>query len=68
MDVIGSDIYIVGGSLEWRRKATGEKFSTETNQWTQISPMTTARSNFGLVRKQGKLYAIGGYDGDVPLK
>jgi len=68
MDVIASDIYVVGGSLEWRRKATGEKFSTESNEWSSIADMTTARSNFGLVHRKGKLYAIGGYDGDFPLR
>ena len=68
MDVVGSLIYIVGGSLEWKRKQTGEYYNTETDQWVTIADMHTPRSNFGLVNLQGKLYAIGGYDGNFPLK
>ena len=68
VDVVGSLIYIVGGSLEWKRKQTGEYYNTETDQWVTIADMSTPRSNFGLVNLQGKLYAIGGYDGNFPLK
>lgn len=67
MDVIGSYIYIVGGSLEWKRKSSGEKYDTETNEWLPIESMSTTRSNFGLVEHKEKLYALGGYDGDFPL-
>jgi len=68
MDVVGSFIYVVGGSLEWKRKQTGEYYNTENNEWVTIADMHTPRSNFGLVNLQGRLYALGGYDGNFPLK
>ncbi|XP_066919463.1 kelch-like protein 12 [Clytia hemisphaerica] len=68
MDVVGSTIYVVGGSLEWKRKRTGEYYNTEKNEWIPMADMHTPRSNFGLVNLEGKLYAIGGYDGNFPLK
>ncbi|XP_047132004.1 kelch-like protein 12 isoform X2 [Hydra vulgaris] len=66
--VLGSSIYVVGGSSEWKRKSSGECFSIESCTWSTISDMNTPRSNFGLVELRGKLYAIGGYDGNLPLR
>lgn len=67
MAAIGSNIYVFGGSLEWRRKSSGEVFDLERNTCTQIACMSTPRSNFGFLHMEGKLYAVGGYDGSVPL-
>lgn len=40
-----------------------EKYSTQTNSWSQVSSMGTRRSCLGVVMCNGLIYAVGGYDG-----
>ena len=44
-----------------------EVFEPQTNAWTPLAPMSTARSLFAMAAVQGKLYAVGGYDGTSTL-
>ena len=39
-------------------------YDTDTNTWSQVPSMNIARSGHSLVSLHGRLYAIGGYDGD----
>jgi hypothetical protein len=36
--------------------------------WTEVAPMSLMRSRVALVNNAGKLYAIGGYDGELVEK
>ena len=39
-----------------------------TSQWSMVAPMLTKRCRLGVAALNGKLYAAGGYDGNVFLK
>ena len=41
-----------------------EVFDPQTNAWTPLAAMGTARNAFAMAAVQGKLYAAGGYDGN----
>jgi N-acetylneuraminic acid mutarotase len=63
-------IIIVGG-----RKPTSdtnynlfERYDTASNQWTTLSPMPTSRGGVATAFLNGKLYAIGGYNGSILSK
>ena len=42
-------------------------FDPQTNAWTALAPMSTARNAFAMMAVQGKLYVAGGYDGSATL-
>ncbi|XP_065053415.1 kelch-like protein 18 [Rhopilema esculentum] len=61
-------IYIVGGlSSTGKSLSTVEKFDTVTCKWTPVPPMTMQRSRVAVVVLDSKLYALGGFDGNVRL-
>lgn len=66
--VLDNDIIIVGGSREWKRQGAGARYDPKRNQWLHMVPLNHKRSNLELVSLDGFLYAIGGYDGDTPLR
>jgi len=41
--------------------------SAVEDSWVTLEPMPTARSGLGVAVVDGKIYAIGGYDGDTRL-
>ncbi|ELW47181.1 Kelch-like protein 3 [Tupaia chinensis] len=43
--------------------ASVEAYSYKTNEWFFVAPMNTRRSSVGVGVVEGKLYAVGGYDG-----
>jgi kelch-like protein 18 len=49
------------------RHNTVEEFDPVRNQWSDLPSMTTRRSDLAVVAHQGKVYAIGGFTGEVPL-
>ena len=40
----------------------------EQSSWTPLTPMPTARGGLGVAVVNGKIYAIGGLSGDVPVR
>ncbi|XP_072573426.1 kelch-like protein 3 isoform X2 [Paramormyrops kingsleyae] len=40
-----------------------EAYSPKTDEWSSVAPMNTRRSSVGVGMVDGKLYAVGGYDG-----
>lgn len=68
MATLENNIFIVGGSKEWKRYNRCERYEPESNEWSLIAPMEIGRSNIGLVALNGLLYAIGGYDGHAVVR
>ncbi len=66
--VVGNRLYVIGGYRQkflalWHPTATVYMYDTETDAWTERSPMPTPRGALAVAESGGKLYAIGGYDG-----
>ena len=61
--VLGGKIFVAGGSPSNTVGTLVESFDAATNQWTAVTPMNTRRCYHGLVSAQGKLFAIGGFNG-----
>ncbi|SEP84657.1 Kelch repeat-containing protein [Nitrosomonas ureae] len=62
-------LYVIGGFTKgglsvWRAVATLYQFNPVNQTWRELKPMPTARGALGVTVYQGRLYAIGGYDGD----
>ncbi|XP_055340167.1 kelch-like protein 5 [Paramacrobiotus metropolitanus] len=60
-------LYVAGGYIDTSEDGeicnvenSVEHYSSATDEWTYMTPMLKARSNFGLVELNGCLYAIGG--------
>jgi N-acetylneuraminic acid mutarotase len=56
-------IYALGGYDGSSRLNTAEAYDPSTNTWTAIAPMGTARSALAATTLNGKIYALGGWDG-----
>jgi Kelch motif len=62
---IGDDIYVVGGiNSHGATVNTGEVYNCLTQEWREISRMSEKRRSLGLCALYGKLYAIGGNNGE----
>ncbi|MBH0178656.1 MAG: galactose oxidase [Nitrospira sp.] len=66
--VVGGRLYVIGGysrSMFSVRNpvATVYAYDPVTNTWTERAPMPTARGALSVTELDGKLYAVGGYDG-----
>ncbi|MCB1937191.1 MAG: galactose oxidase [Nitrosomonas sp.] len=62
-------LYVIGGFAKsgfsvWRAVDTVYQFNPVTQTWRERAPMPSARGALGVTVYQGKLYAIGGYDGE----
>ncbi len=67
--VLENRLYVIGGYTRsflalWHPVATVYMYDPETNAWTERSPMPTPRGALAVAASGGKLYAIGGYDGE----
>lgn len=61
-------VYVVGGFAKsglsvWHAVNSVYRFDPKTQEWRERAPMPTARGALGVAVFQGKLFAIGGYDG-----
>jgi N-acetylneuraminic acid mutarotase len=66
--VRGGRLYVIGGYRQsglsvWHPVATVYAYDPATDTWTERAPMPTARGALSVTVHDGKLYAIGGYDG-----
>uniref|UniRef100_A0AAV2JLD9 Uncharacterized protein n=1 Tax=Knipowitschia caucasica TaxID=637954 RepID=A0AAV2JLD9_KNICA len=53
----------VGGFDGSIRLSSVEAYNPDTNSWRQVASMNTARSNFGIEVLDGRIFALGGYNG-----
>ncbi len=68
--VIANKLYVVGGFTRsffsvWRPIASLYIYDPEADAWTEGPPMPTPRGALAAAELDGKLYAIGGYDGNA---
>jgi N-acetylneuraminic acid mutarotase len=66
--VAGGRLYVVGGYKQsglsvWGAVATVYSYNPASDVWTERAPMPTARGALSVTVHEGKLYAIGGYEG-----
>jgi len=66
--VLDGFLYIIGGFAKsgfsvWHPVNTAYRFNPATQTWQECAPMPTSRGALGVTAYQGRLYAIGGYDG-----
>lgn len=66
--VVGGRLYIIGGYTKsgftvWSPVATVYAYDPTMDSWTERAPMPTARGALSVTEHEGRLYAIGGYDG-----
>ena len=66
--VVGGRLYIIGGYKQsglsvWGPVATVYAYDPATESWSECAPMPTARGALSVTVHDGKLYAIGGYEG-----
>ena len=66
--VVGGRLYVIGGYKQsglsvWGPVATVYAYDPATNAWSERAPMPTARGALSVTVHEGKLYAIGGYEG-----
>lgn len=66
---IDGSLYVIGGFAKsgfsvWRPVNTVYQFNPATQIWRECAPMPTSRGALGVTVYQGRLYAIGGYDGE----
>ena len=66
--VVGGRLYVIGGYQQsglsvWRPVATLYAYDPAADVWTELPAMPTARGALSVTVHEGKLYAIGGYDG-----
>ncbi|HJT22755.1 MAG TPA: kelch repeat-containing protein [Nitrospira sp.] len=66
--VAGGKLYVVGGYRQaglsvWHPVATVYAYDPAGDTWTERAPMPTARGALSVTEYDGKLYAVGGYDG-----
>ncbi|HEU4683051.1 MAG TPA: kelch repeat-containing protein [Nitrospira sp.] len=64
----GGRLYVIGGYKQsglsvWNPVATVYAYDPSSNSWTGRASMPTARGALSVAEVDGKLYAIGGYDG-----
>ena len=66
--VVGGRLYVIGGYKQsglsvWGPVATLYAYDPAANAWTELAAMPTARGALSVSVHEGKLYAIGGFDG-----
>jgi len=66
--VAGGRLYVIGGYRQsgfslWHSVAAVCAYDPATDSWAERAPMPTARGALSVTEHEGKLYAIGGYDG-----
>lgn len=57
---VGSYIYVAGGMGPDGQLNSFEKYDTEKDVWTVLTPMLTPRSALTLAVLENKIYAMGG--------
>ncbi|XP_078699897.1 kelch-like protein 26 [Branchiostoma floridae x Branchiostoma belcheri] len=68
--VLNDFVYVVGGLTEANRESASDacyRYDPRTNSWLQVASMQVRRTCFAFLESGGRLYVIGGTDGDKSL-
>lgn len=70
LGVTGGRVYVIGGYRQsglsvWHPVATVYAYDPGTDTWTERTSMPTPRGALSVTEHDGKLYAIGGYNGKL---
>jgi kelch-like protein 10 len=57
--VVAGKIFVIGGTSKETRLNSAEMYDPESDQWTFISPMLSARSGHSCIAFDGSVYAMG---------
>lgn len=74
--VVNQNLYVIGGVRCQLRNGTSyrcydngvERWQPDTNTWSTVASMHMCRSNHGVAVLNGKIYALGGYNGESYMK
>ena len=61
--VFNGRIYVCGGASNSGPSSAVYVYDAGSDSWSSVTPMPNARQSLGTASVQGKLYALGGYDG-----
>lgn len=67
--VLGSDIYAIGGRSSPDGPCSGpamakvERYNVATDEWEEVAPLPSPRSDLAAIALGGKIYVFGGCDG-----
>lgn len=57
-------LYALGGFDGFERLATCERYQPAIGRWQRVASMINPRSNFAAVVMDGKIFVIGGFNGE----
>ena len=74
--VVNQNLYIIGGikcqltngSCYRRHDNSTERWNPQTNKWISVAGMHKCRSNHGVAVLNGKIWVLGGYNGESYLR
>ncbi|XP_071497616.1 kelch-like protein 28 [Diadema antillarum] len=74
--VVNQNLYVIGGVRCQLRNGNSyrcydngvERWQPETNAWSTVASMHMCRSNHGVAVLDGRIYALGGYNGESYMK
>ena len=65
---LGNKIFVTGGRTGQIVSNSADCYDTDTNTWSQVANMNSARMEHTLVCKYGRLYAIGGHQAEESVE
>merc|ERR1719235_340558 len=66
--VVKDRLYAIGGTPSDRKVTSAEVLNlTKVSAWEPLPPMESPRNNLAAAEFEGKLFAVGGYDGSQSL-
>jgi hypothetical protein len=69
--IVGNAIYVIGGRTTGGGPGSGaelavvERYDIDSDSWTTVASLASARSDMAVVSHGGKIYVFGGYSGGV---
>ncbi|XP_035695433.1 kelch-like protein diablo isoform X1 [Branchiostoma floridae] len=65
---VGDCIYVLGGYARRVVTTSTIRYQPATDTWTELAPMSIARMKAGVAALDGKIYAVGAWQGQVTME